>query len=162
MRLQPAPSPGLRVPSADQTHLTLHFLGEADPRRTAAALESIALPPVSLALECVGVFTSPTGAVTLCAGARASTELLRLRTAVAEALAAEGFRPEGRPYAPHITLGRFETGGSEAVVQEFLARSADFPRVLDPADGFSLYSSVFVDQAPVYRRERAYRLVRDD
>lgn len=126
-----------------------------------AALESIVLPVVPLALEGVGVFTSPTGAVTFWAGARASTDLLGLRAAVAMALAPEGFRPEERPYTPHITLGRYETGADEREVSGFLARSSDFPRILEPADRFSLYSSVFVDQAPVYRRERTFRLVRD-
>ena len=131
-------------------------MGELDPCRAGAALASIALPAFSLDLDGVGTFTSPAGAVTLWAGGRTSPDLLRIHAAVAEVLAPLGFRPESRPYTPHITLGRYEAGASEEAVNAFLARSC--PRGLGLIESFSLFSSAFVDGAPVYRRERAYRL----
>jgi RNA 2',3'-cyclic 3'-phosphodiesterase len=140
-------------------HLTLHFLGEADLARVASALESVAVPSFPLEPEGVGVFRSPNGAVTLWAGVRMSTALLALRSAVASGLAPEGFRPESRPYQAHITLGRYEAGATEAVVHAFLERFPGLPRMSATVESFSLYSSSFVDQVPVYRRERSYPLM---
>jgi 2'-5' RNA ligase len=139
-------------------HLTLHFLGEADAGRTVAALRAVSLPAFSLDLAGVGQFPSAGGAVTLWAGVRESPELLGLHAAVAAALAGEGFRPEVRRYAPHVTLARCEAGVAAGVAEGFLARHAGFARPGLPVAGFGLYSSEFVGGVPIYRCVRSFPL----
>ena len=157
--IQPPRVAGVRLAEPGQMHLTLHFLGPADVERTAAALRAVEAPAFALEIEGVGQFPSAGGAVTLWAGVRASAGLLGLHAAVAAALAAEGFQPEARRYAPHITLARCEPGVAAGVVAEFLDRHRAFALPGFPATEFGLYSSASVGGAPVYRRERSFPLL---
>ena len=157
--LQPSPTSGLRLAGYGQMHLTLHYIGDADAERTATALGRVAVSAFPLALRGVGQFLSTEGAVTLWAGVHGSAELLGLHAAIAGELAGEGFRPESRPYTPHVTLARCEPGVPEGVVAEFLARHEGFSMSGVSVAGFGLYSSTFAAGAPVYRRERSFRLL---
>src|SRR5213592_4555613 len=91
--IQPPPGPDIRLVAPGQMHLTLHYLGEADVERTAAALRAVSASAFPLVIEGVGQFRSVDGAVTLWAGVQRTNELLGLHTAVAAALANEGFQP---------------------------------------------------------------------
>jgi 2'-5' RNA ligase len=149
---------GVRLAEPGQMHLTLHYLGEANVERMAAALRAVAAPAFPLEIEGVGQFPSAGGALTLWAGLRASVALLGLHAAVADALAAEGFQPEARRYTPHITLARCEPGVPADVVAEFLDRRRAFALPGLPVTEFGLYSSARVGDAPVYRCERSFPL----
>lgn len=161
VRLQPPPAHGVRLPAADQTHLTLHYVGEADLERTGSALAAVDVAPVSLDFEGVGRFDSADSAVTLWAGVKPGKELLGLHSAVAEALSGVGFRPESRPYTPHVTIARCGPGSDGRIADEFLARNGAFSLGAVRVSSFGLYSSAFVANAPVYRRERSFRLRKD-
>jgi RNA 2',3'-cyclic 3'-phosphodiesterase len=156
-RIRPPPADGVRLVEPHQMHVTLHFLGEADVDRVAAALASVRAAVAPLTLEGVGQFPSAGGAVTLWAGVRRSPALLGRHAAVAAALAGEGFRPEARAYTPHVTLARCEPGVARGVAAEFLARHAGFSLPDVPAEGFSLCSSEPAGGTPAYRVERSFR-----
>jgi 2'-5' RNA ligase len=157
--LQPPRTRGVRLARPGQMHLTLHYLGKAGVERMAAALEAVEVPAFSLAFEGVGRFPSASGAVTLWAGVAESAALRELHAATAAALAGEGFQPEVRPYTPHVSLGRCGLQVPTRVVDEFLARNQGFCLAAIPITRFSLYSSSFVGDAPVYRRERSFQLL---
>jgi 2'-5' RNA ligase len=156
--LQPPRTAGVRLARPGQMHLTLHYLGRAGVERTAAALEAVEAPAFPLTFEGMGRFPSAGGAVTLWAGVVGSPALLGLHGAVADALAGEGFRPEARPYHPHVTLARCGPKVTGWVVDEFLAQGEGFSLPGVRIAGFSLYCSSLVGGAPVYRRERSFRL----
>jgi RNA 2',3'-cyclic 3'-phosphodiesterase len=157
-RIQPVPLAGLRLAESGQMHLTLHYLGEADVERMAAALGAVAVPPFPLVIEGVGQFPSAGGAVTLWVGVRKSAELLRLCATVAAALAREGFQPEARAWAPHVTVARCESKVSAEVVDAFLARNEGFALPAVPVTEYGLYSSAFVGDVPVYQRVQSFPL----
>ncbi|MEO8418842.1 MAG: RNA 2',3'-cyclic phosphodiesterase [Methylophilaceae bacterium] len=156
---QPPPMAGMRRVEPGQMHLTLHYIGEANIERIAAALRAVAVPAFSLTLEGVGRFHSTGKAVTLWAGVSDNAELLGLHAAIAAALAVEGYRPEARHYSPHITLARCKSVVPAGVVAEFLARHAAFALPGVPVTAFGLYSSTLGGDAPVYRRERSFPLL---
>src|SRR5262245_58585960 len=104
--LQPAESRWVRLTRPDQMHLTLHYIGTGETGRFASALAGLESPAFSLTVEGVGQFRSADSAVTLWAGVRESADPLQLHALVGTALSREGFRPEPRPYVPHITLAR--------------------------------------------------------
>ncbi|MBA4192442.1 MAG: RNA 2',3'-cyclic phosphodiesterase [Planctomycetaceae bacterium] len=158
VRVQPPPVAGMRLAEPGQMHLTLHYLGEADIERMAVALTDVCVPAFPLAFDGVGHFPSAGGATTLWAGVRVGAELLALHTAVATALTRQGFLPEARPYTPHITLARCESGVAASVVLEFLAQHAKFSLEGVSATSYGLYSSEFVSGVPVYRREQSFSL----
>ncbi|HYF01676.1 MAG TPA: 2'-5' RNA ligase family protein, partial [Planctomycetota bacterium] len=112
---------------------------------------------LGMTLEGVGAFRSGAGAVTLRAGVRAVPALLSLHQTVGSALAHEGVRPEARPYSPHVTLGRIESGAMDAYVGEFRARNRSFLSEGHLA-AFSLFVSRDVDGVPAYSRLETFSL----
>lgn len=155
-RLQPPPETGIRLAAADQMHLTLNFIGEADADRVIDALQDVRFPVFTLTLGGVGQFPSAGGDVTLWAGVRDAGKLSELHQAVAAALTLKGFSTEARPYHPHVALARCEPSVSGTVVETFLSMHAGFRLSPVPVAGFWLYSSSFVGNAPVYHRQRRF------
>lgn len=93
-------------------HLTLKFLGSVGADRFDAvraaiggAADGVRLPVLSLAG--LGAFPRPRQARVLWLGVTdGAAELVDLAAAIDRGLAALGFEPERRPFAPHLTLGR--------------------------------------------------------
>ena len=156
--VQPPRAAGVRLVREGQMHLTLHYLGPANLAGVATALEEVAVASFPLVIEGVGQFPSAGGAVTLWAGVRDSPELHGLHAAVAAALAPLGFRPEARPYAPHVTLARCEPKAAARVVDDFLFLNAALSLPPFTVESFGLYSSQTIDGSPAYRRERSFPL----
>jgi hypothetical protein len=63
-------------------------------------------------------------------------------TVLAEAI---GFRPEARPYSPHVTLARLNSPAPPDLVEMHLEEHNGFVLPPVPIDRFVLYSSSFVD-----------------
>jgi 2'-5' RNA ligase len=103
---------GLRWVRPEGIHVTLRFLGYA--RRT--VLDSLIAPLRRAAEECpattaavrgMGVFPERGRARVLWIGIDLPASILRLQQACERAAVAAGFEPETRPFAPHLTLGRW-------------------------------------------------------
>src|SRR4051794_1059456 len=86
----------------------------------AEALAAVIRPSFSLAIQGVGVFASTEGASVLWADVVRSEELMDLHQAIASSLAGLGFRPEERPYRPHVTIARCGGEVPSSVVDRFL------------------------------------------
>ena len=108
--------PDLRWSLLRQWHVTLQFLGNTDDAHYACIVQHLRLvraPAVELSLlspdffENAGIFH---------VAVEPGASLLQLHGKTQEALAGCGFKPEARPYSPHITLARRKGRG----------RSADF------------------------------------
>jgi 2'-5' RNA ligase len=94
-------------------HLTLKFLGEVDLSREAdllAALKQAAMgiKPFVLHLEGFGVFPSLGRPRVVWAGCHGPAPLELLQHGVERETEPLGFPVEGRPFQPHLTLGRAE------------------------------------------------------
>jgi 2'-5' RNA ligase len=96
----------------ENVHLTLKFLGDVPEdgmKRVAEALEPVCLRhgPFDAELSGFGAFPSARRARILWAGIGEGSEFLRrLALDVEASLEPLGFEREGRPYVPHMTLGR--------------------------------------------------------
>jgi 2'-5' RNA ligase len=92
-------------------HLTLRFLGGAVHRNLLIALDSILTgvaaqtSPFILHARSTGAFPNLDRPHTIWIGL-AGDELIRLAQRVENAAVEAGFEPAGRPYAPHLTIGR--------------------------------------------------------
>jgi len=96
-----------RVVPAANFHLTLAFLGEVDAAgldRARCAAGRVDCPAFALGLDCQGSFRRAGVAWVGCR--EAPPPLLALQSALERSLGQEGFAPEPRPYAPHLTLAR--------------------------------------------------------
>jgi 2'-5' RNA ligase len=107
-----APSGSVRWVQPDSIHLTLKFLGDVPEERIGAlvaALERTCAPVAPLAFVVAGAGCFPDARrpnVVWIGVEDASGQLRALQQAVEQALNPLGYPPEGRPFKPHLTLGR--------------------------------------------------------
>ena len=109
-------TPHLRWVDPAKVHLTLKFLGNVPLDRiqeiTAALKEACAgFSPFVMEVSGLGCFPSTNSPRVIWVGVQEETDRLkRLQERVEERLAILGFKPERRPFSPHLTLGRVRKG----------------------------------------------------
>jgi 2'-5' RNA ligase len=162
-----AAAPDVRWTSDAKLHLTLKFLGEQDEARLdeiVQTLQAVASrhTPTEVHVSGVGAFPSFRRPRILWIGVEHSPRLELLAHDIESSFETIGFEPEGRPFRPHITLGRLR---ERATVEEAraLARaskrvafedalqlsSIDLMRSMPDGAAYHLMSS-----APLSRQER--------
>jgi RNA 2',3'-cyclic 3'-phosphodiesterase len=154
---------GWRFVREDGLHLTLRFLGEVDPSRLggldAAWRHAVGgTGPLALRLRGAGVFPETGRPRILWLGIDDETgegSLARLADRLEGAARAQGFPPEGRPFAAHVTLARARPGPS--VVRPSLARVGDFGAFV--AERVVLYRSELGPGGSTYHEEASYPLI---
>jgi 2'-5' RNA ligase len=92
-------------------HLTLKFLGEVSDNREAEIVAGLnaavhGAKPFALEIAGFGAFPTPGRPRVVWAGCEAAPALELLQDRVEREMHALGFPLEGRPFHPHITLGR--------------------------------------------------------
>ena len=119
----------VRWVAADAIHVTLKFLGEVAEDRASELARSVtaiagAAKSFTLPLGGFGVFPAPERPRVVWAGCEAVPPLELLQHDVERTMHELGFPLEGRPFRPHLTLGRVRDG---AKAREF----AGFAATLD-------------------------------
>jgi RNA 2',3'-cyclic 3'-phosphodiesterase len=143
-------------------HLTLKFYGEVPDERVVAIADGIGAATrdsPAVALEVTGLGTLPGGRAARVVVAEVAPEpaLELLQHSIESAGAAIGIPLEGRPFRPHLTLGRVRHGarlpdGADARIR------AEPVSVTAFADTVELFESR-PGSGPRYRSRRSYRLV---
>ncbi len=143
-------------------HLTLKFFGDVEaatlPKLT-NTLRSIELPAIEWEVAGLGQFPPRGNPRVVWAGTRGDTDAL-LALADAIATASEGLvAPDGKPFRPHVTLGRVQ-GPRHA--RELVAALAQLnPRVsLPPVRSFTLFESELRPEGPHYRALERFEFAR--
>jgi 2'-5' RNA ligase len=142
---------------AENLHLTLKFLGTT-PVAAAGTLEAALrgalrdCAPFGLRLEGLGAFPAKDKPRVVWAGLAEGAEALgALAKRVEETAVEAGFRPETRPYVPHLTLGRVRSlKNTRALAWELESPFAS--RETFTADRVFLYRSVLQPEGAVYER----------
>jgi len=103
---------GVRWLSPETIHLTLRFLGSSTPEsldRLAPVVERAAraCPPCDARVEGAGFFPHHGPPQVIWAGLVLPPSVIELQAECERAAVAAGFEPEGRPFRPHVTLGRW-------------------------------------------------------
>ena len=155
-----APLPRANWVSAGNLHLSLRFIGEVDDEQAAdidAELARIDAPAFELSLAGVGEFGSGERVRTLWLGIEPSLPLVALHAKVDNALRRAGLPPDGRRFAPHVTLARLKNA-PQARIAPFIADHCGFRAQPITVNRFVLYSSILARHGPTYTAERAYPL----
>ena len=150
---------GARWQDDDQLHLTLRFCGECGIEQAndlGAALARIRAKPFHLAIRGAGHFEKRGRPHTLWAGLAPSAELLALQKGVEQACQRAGFAPEGRKFAPHITMARVNAG--TAPLGPWLAAHGDLCVPPFTAKEFILYESHLGETGSLYEPVVRYTL----
>jgi len=123
----------VRWVGAAQLHLTMSFLGEVSERQSAQVLEAVRIAasrggPIALHVHGVGAFPSLRNPRVVWIGLQATPELAELHERLAGRLEEAGFDRDGRPFHPHVTLGRIKRGVHRSELRELepLAGSVRF------------------------------------
>ena len=138
-------------------HLTLVFLGDIQMLEVPALCEAMNravadLPPFDLEVRGAGAFPDATRPRTIWLGVGQGTEeMVALHAALQDALIDLGYRPEGRRYRPHLTLGRVRQApqNSAPLIQLLEQRRDYLADVMSVAD-ITLFSSELTREGPVY------------
>lgn len=150
----------VRRVAADQLHLTLRFIGDADEesfQRLKTALSAVTSPPFPLTLEGVGCFPSLRRPRVIWVGITSEERLALLQLAVEKAVTTVGIPPEDRSFSAHITLARLKDA-APAEFAAFQARHGAFRTEPFTVEAFHLYSSTLTAGGALHRREETYRL----
>ncbi len=149
--------PGARWVDAGNYHVTLRFIGEVDEGAASdidAALLQIRAPRFSLALAGVGTF----GTRMLWVGVERNPALAALRDKIESAIVRAGFEPEGRRYAPHVSLARLKYPAEERI-QSFLSLNTLFRAEPFAVAHFSLIASYLTKSGAIYEDQADYALM---
>jgi 2'-5' RNA ligase len=136
-------------------HLTLKFLGESDPKmipQLAEALKNAVQPQQAIALRLHGLGSFPNQRnprVLWCGIDGEMTQLAQLQHQVEYVCEAFGFASEGRPFAPHLTLGRVTGKRNLQPLLDYIKMGSDLEACFH-ADCFHLYKSTLRPQGAEY------------
>jgi len=104
-------APVVRWVGPETFHMTLQFLGETEKLEAIKqALQQVRGTPVSLSFSGTGFFPTPKSPRVFWVGMQADENLQSLVDSVGEALQPLGFKREGGPFTPHLTLARAGSG----------------------------------------------------
>lgn len=151
---------GARWVPVENFHLTLRFIGDADPVQAEEidlALASVRAPRFPLDLTGIGTFGKADRVVTLWAGVARTEALEHLHGKIETALRRAGMEPERRRFIPHITLARLDQA-AEAKVAAFIQAKNLFRAAPAVMDHFTLFSSHLHPDGAIYTPEAEYRL----
>lgn len=144
-------------------HVTLKFLGELDPNEIPPVDEAVgALPPVPrcrVGLRGVGVFPRRGAMRVVWAGLEGEIAVVRrLHENLEGALAPLGFRPDRRPFRPHVTLGRVRGRGGQRSLRQRIERHAEHELGRWTVRRFVLFESELRPEGPRYEVAATYPL----
>jgi 2'-5' RNA ligase len=151
--------PGARWVDPGNFHLTLRFIGEVGEDIAAdidEALCRIRARRFTLQLAGTGVFGGNRPHA-LWVGVERDSELLALRDKIEQSLIRIGLEPEGRKFAPHVTLARLRDP-EIAGLRDFLAANAQFRAAPLPVEQFSLIASYPTKSGSIYEDQADYPL----
>jgi RNA 2',3'-cyclic 3'-phosphodiesterase len=135
-------------------HLTLKFFGEVAPERLDVIGEALRFAgqgtlPLPLRLDELGAFPSRHHPRILYLGLDGPPALELLQDRLERGGEAIGFPPEGKPFSPHVTLGRLREGQRypPGALED---HDGSFERVSFIGDQVILYQSILTPRGPQY------------
>ena len=152
--------PGAKWVAPEQLHLTVRFIGEVDGglfRDIRDVLDEVRLAPFTMQLKGVGCFPPRGMPRVLWVGLEKCEPLQLLRKKIDSALLRVRVEPEGRKFAPHITLARLKNTPVRKIAN-FLAGNGLFSQEPFQVEDFKLYSSILSPKGAYHRIERVYPL----
>jgi 2'-5' RNA ligase len=147
----------------ENAHATLKFIGEvpverAEPVR-AALMPIRSSASVDMIFRGVDFFPDAARPRVLWAGIESGPALGALASAVETALEPLGIPRERREFSPHLTLARFEKGGSLESLHQAIAAAGPLEFGRGAAREFHLYQSVLKRGGAEYTRLATYDFV---
>ncbi|MGA2987842.1 MAG: RNA 2',3'-cyclic phosphodiesterase [Terriglobia bacterium] len=137
-------------------HLTLKFLGEISDAQTKQVVEALAqigpFEPFSVEVRGFGFFPQAPRPRVFWAGVVARPALTELAARVESRMEKAGFAREDRPFAPHLTLARFQVPRPQPALEAAVAGRTSTSLGQFEASEFFLFESKLSPQGAQYRK----------
>jgi 2'-5' RNA ligase len=151
------PSADVRWSPLSNLHITTAFIGAWEESRLAelrAALSQVAPPPgpVPIHVTGFGFFPNPHRPHTFFLNVKSEPALIAVASDIVNALSTVGYKPEDRPWHPHITLARIARENITQLRFQTAAMNTLFPLAGFAATAFHLYESRPSATGSVYSR----------
>ncbi len=143
-------------------HLTLKFLGSisaAELEKIAQAIAPVvaAWNPFELRIHGLGCFPSSRNPRVIWVGIdRGGGEASSLQKVIEDKAAEVGFPPEGRPFKPHLTLGRVRTPIGRSSLIQVMEKHKDVEIGTFPAHEVYLFKSELKPSGAVYTKLQTF------
>jgi 2'-5' RNA ligase len=164
LRLIPS---GIRWVSRRNLHLTLRFLGDrVEPEVIARMYDELRAvagdaAPITIEARGTGAFPSLSRPRVIWIGL-SGAGLAELAQHVEEASVRSGLEPEGRPYSPHLTIGRVRDGSGWKRLQRILVSASERPFGTSRVEEMILYRSLRGSAGADYQELGRFPLSRPD
>ena len=154
----------LKWVQSEHLHLTLVFLGEVEDARVPPVTDAVGCdvdaPPFDVTFSGAGVFPPHRAPRALWIGITAGVaELTALQKELARRVAGTGVELDGRPFSPHLTLGRWRTSRSSDG-RRALAAAAQGAIARMRVAAATLYQSQLSSSGPTYTARARANLAR--
>lgn len=146
---------GVRWQRQKQLHITLKFLGDTPEERLnplVNKLQGVDQQAFVISIKGLGYF--PKGRRDpriLWAGVSNHTKLVRLHSRIEEKCVAMGYKAEGHPFKPHITLGRIKNTAKRDILS-FINQHKRFVIPEIAVTKFVLYESKLRSEGAVHKK----------
>jgi 2'-5' RNA ligase len=154
----------VRWVSPDKIHLTLKFFGNIEESRIDLILKAIEEPirntlPFSLRVRGIGAFPGLKNPRVIWMGLVDGKEVLTsFQKQMESQLEKIGFQPEGRPFHPHLTLGRMKSSRGKEDLGERMEKHKEEEFGDFPVERAVLFKSDLRPTGPIYTPLRELRL----
>lgn len=120
LQYQPPTAEGARLLRPELLHMTLQFIGEAEPKVVSQALQNIQFNAFSTHFTQTGVFSPKKSKNILWLGLALNDDLARLQKMISHSLREAGIKIDSRQFTPHITLARCKRSMDKAYIDAFV------------------------------------------
>jgi 2'-5' RNA ligase len=151
---------GARFVPEENFHLTLRFIGDAEPMEAEEidhALAAIRAPAFDLDFAGLGTFSRNGRPAALWVGVDRNAALDHVQGKIETALRRAGCEPERRKFTPHVTLARLDNV-PEAKIVAFMQAHNLFRAAPVRIEHFTLFSSILGHAGSTYTPEVEYPL----
>jgi 2'-5' RNA ligase len=144
--------PGARWIVRENLHLTLRFLGDAEPGQIEdliGALDRLPLAVAKIQIAGLGLFGDRRRQQQLYADVKQDPELTRLNQKIEQMAQHTDFEPEGRRFHPHVTLARMRNPDKRRLGQ-YLEANGQLALLPFQTTGFTLFRSHLSSEGAMY------------
>lgn len=154
---------GGRWTGAEAMHVTLKFIGHAEPARVEEIQERLTTihseTPVEMRFRGAGCFPDARRPRVLWAGIESSPNFVELASSMESCLEPLGIPREEREFHPHLTLARFKEPRAQPALQTALGGLAGREFGAISSSEFHLYQSKLKRDGAEYTRLATFRFV---
>lgn len=143
----------IKFVESKNVHFTLRFLGEIDPSMVEKINQIMKKQPFSgfsLTIQGVGTFPSSQPRVIWIGISNDDNNCLSLYQNVNRGLKEIGFKPEKRPFSPHITVGRIKFVKDMTLFKKILQKWHSYEFGTVKITKFQLKKSDLTPKGPIY------------